>query len=432
MKKKWLVTLLAAGCIAMLAGCQGNKNGAEPTGAPAEETPVPTEEATAAPEPTRVVLPARTDYLTEEDMQAASPWQSCDNTALAAAMKKAEAGEPITIAAIGGSITQGTISSGAKDNQLKTKNCYAEIFFSWWRETFPNSKVTVVNAGIGATDSYLGVHRVQEDVLDYHPDVVLIEFSVNDAATNTYKTTYDNLVYKVASSEDAPAVMLLFMGQTNLSSAQNQHQLVGFQYGVPMISYLNLISDFFEAGHYTEKELSGDVTHPSALGHAMVGEMLWKYLNNVYAELDSYGEPAAFDKKIFTKAKYLDAELAGVGDVTPSALGSFTENGKDFNGWGDVWKTTDGNGEITFTVNCRNLGILFWRSTSSDYGMYEVWVDGEHKANLQGDFTGGWGSYAQSQEIFTSDTAAEHTITIKKAEGSAGDDFVLLRLLLSH
>ena len=219
MKKKWLVTLLAAGCIAMLAGCQRNKNGAEPTGAPAEETPVPTEEATAAPEPTRVVVPARTDYLTEEDMQTASPWKVCDNTALAAAMKKAEAGEPVTIAVLGGSITQGTISSGAKDSQLKTKNCYAEIFFAWWRETFPNSKVTVVNAGIGATDSYLGVHRVQEDVLDFHPDVVLIEYSVNDAGTNTYKNTYDNLVYKVATSEDAPAVLLLFMGQTNLSSA---------------------------------------------------------------------------------------------------------------------------------------------------------------------------------------------------------------------
>lgn len=420
--------LLTAGCIAMFAGCQGKEKTVEPTETPAEAsaTPVPTEA------PVRNVISARTDYLTEEDMQVASPWKICDKAALAAVMKKAEAGEPITIATIGGSITQGTISSGAKDSQLKTKNCYAEIFFSWWRETFPNSEVTVVNAGIGATDSYLGVHRVQEDVLDFHPDVVLIEYSVNDAGTNTYKNTYDNLVYKVASSEDAPAVLLLFMGQTNLSSAQNVHQLIGFQYGIPMVSYLNLLSDFLEAGRFTEKELSGDVTHPSALGHAIVGEMLWKYLNTIYAELDSYGEPAAFDKKIFTKAKYLNAELAGVGDITPSDPGTFVENGKDFNGWGDVWKTTDGSGEITFTVTCRNLGILFWRSTSKEYGNYEVWVDGEHKATLQGEFPGGWGNYAHSQEVFTSDAEAEHTITIKKAEGSAGDDFVLLKLMISH
>ena len=206
MKKQWMAMLLAAGCMAMLAGCQGGNGEAVPTGAPTTQTSDATEETLPTEAPKREAVPARTELLTEEDMQVASPWQSCDNTALAAVMKKAENGEPVTIAVLGGSITQGTISSGAKDNQLKTKNCYAEIFFAWWRETFPNSKVTVVNAGIGATDSYLGVHRVQEDVLDFHPDVVLIEYSVNDAGTNTYKNTYDNLVYKVASSEDAPAV----------------------------------------------------------------------------------------------------------------------------------------------------------------------------------------------------------------------------------
>ena len=424
--KKWLVALLAAGSIAMLAGCRGSGEEVQPTQVPATETPVPTEA------PARTPVSAKTDYLTEEDMQKASPWQVCDNSALAAVMKKAEAGEPVTIAVIGGSITQGTISSGAKDSQVKTKRCYADIFFDWWKETFPMSEVTVVNAGIGATDSYLGVHRVQEDVLDFRPDVVLVEYSVNDAGTNVYKNTYDNLVYKLLSMEDAPAVLLLFLGQANLSSAQSVHQLVGFQYGVPMVSYLNLLSDFYDAGRYTEKDLAGDVTHPSALGHAIIGEILWKHLNTVYAELDSYGEPAKFNKKIFTKAKYLNAELAGVGDITPESLGSFAENGKDFNGWGDVWKTTDGENGITFKITCRNLGILFWRSTSKDFGNFEVWVDGEHKATLQGEFPGGWGNYAHSQEVFASDTEAEHTITIKKADNSAGDDFVLLRLMISH
>ncbi len=432
MKKRIVAMLAAVSCVLMLTGCGTEDVMKDPF---TTENTGETTQATETPEPTaapaRTIVPSKTEYLTEEDMQVASPWQVCDNTALAAAMKKAEAGEPVTIAAIGGSITQGTISNGAKDSQVKTKSCYADIFFSWWKETFPNSEVTVVNAGIGATDSYLGVHRVQKDVLDAHPDVVLIEYSVNDSGNNTYKITYDNLVYKVAAAEDAPAVLLLFMGQTNLSSAQGVHQMIGFNYGLPMVSYQNLLSGWFDAGRYTEKELSGDVTHPSALGHAIVGEILWKYLNNVYAELDSYGEPGAFDKKIFTKSKYLNAELVGVGEVTPSTPGSFAETGKDFNGWGNVWQTTDGNGGITFKVTCKNLGFLFWRSTSTSYGNYEVWVDGEHVATLQGEFPGGWGSYAHSQEVFTSDVEAEHTVTIKKADGSAGDDFAILRLMIS-
>ena len=290
----------------------------------------------------REVVAARTDYLTEADMQSASPWKVCDNSAIAAVMKKAEAGESITIATIGGSITQGTISNGTLDREVKEKKCYADIFFSWWKETFPEVEVKVVNAGIGATDSYLGVHRVQKDVLDYQPDLVLVEYSVNDDASNTYKKSYDNLVRKILKSENAPAVLLLFMGQTNLSSAQSVHQLVGFNYGLPMVSYLNLISDFMDSGRYTAKDLAGDVTHPSALGHAITGEMLWKYLNHIYANIDSYEEPVPFEQKGITKDTYLSAEMLGVGEILPDVMGTFAEN-KNFNGWGDAWTTTEGD-----------------------------------------------------------------------------------------
>lgn len=429
MKKKWMTLVMAAAGLLLMMGCQQENSDASVTGMPMEP-PVSSEEQIQMTE--RNTVAAWSSYLTEEDMQTASPWQACDNTALAAVMKRAEAGEPVTIAVIGGSITQGTISKGTNDSQVQKKACYADIFFAWWKETFPKAEITVVNAGIGATDSYLGVHRVEEDVLLYHPDVVLVEFSVNDTDTATYKTSYDNLVYKLASSEDAPAVMLLFMGQTNLASAQNIHQLIGFNYKLPMVSYLNLLSVFLESGRYTDKELSGDVTHPSALGHAIVGEMLWKYLNEVYAELDTYGEPEVFVKNMVTKDKYLDAYLAGADDITPDGYGAFAETGTDFNNWGNVWKTTEGTGELTFTVTCSNLGMLFWRSTSPDFGTYEVWVDGECVATLSGEFPGGWGSYAHSQEVFTSKEAAQHTVTIKKAEGSAGDDFVLLRLMIAR
>ena len=147
------------------AGCGANGGAEAPTEAP---TAAPTQAVTV-----RQATTPWTDYLTEEDMQTASPWKSIDNAALAAVMKKAEAGETVTIACIGGSITQGSISNGPLDKEIKKRACYADIFFAWWKETFPETEVTVINAGIGGTDSYLGVHRVQEDVLDYHPDLVL-------------------------------------------------------------------------------------------------------------------------------------------------------------------------------------------------------------------------------------------------------------------
>lgn len=107
----------------------------------------------------------------------ADQWPSCDDTALAAVMKKAGSKEKVVIACIGGSITQGMISDGSSDAQLSFKKPYADIFFEWWTDTFPDTEFEFVNAGIGGTDSYLGVHRVKKDVLEYEPDLVLVEFS---------------------------------------------------------------------------------------------------------------------------------------------------------------------------------------------------------------------------------------------------------------
>lgn len=43
------------------------------------------------------------------------------------------------------------------------------------------AKVTQVNAAVGGTGSDLGVFRLRRDVLDYKPDLLFVEFAVNDA-----------------------------------------------------------------------------------------------------------------------------------------------------------------------------------------------------------------------------------------------------------
>lgn len=375
--------------------------------------------------------PSPTDYVSEELYASADQWPSCDDAALAAVMRKAEAGEPVTIACIGGSITQGTISNGTDDSQVSPKRSYADIYFSWWEQTFPDTEFTFINAGIGATDSYIGVHRVQKDVLDFSPDLVLVEFSVNDADSPTYKTTYDNLVRRILLSDGHPAVMLLFMGQTNGATALGSHVLVGFNYKLPMVSYTSLIQDMMEQEVFSAKQLSGDQVHPSALGHAITGEILWKYFNAVYAVRNELPGPQEFTVSAVTHECYMNASLLDRETITPTALGSFEESSK-FQPFPNDWTCESGEGGIVFEASFQRLGILYHKTVDGLSGQFDVLVDGERVATINADFSGGWGNCADAREVYTSDAVEQHTVEIVKSPDSTGDVFTLLGLMVAQ
>ena len=83
-------------------------------------------------------------------------------------LAKLKAGGEVRVAYLGGSIT-------AQDGwRPKTLN--------WFRQQFPAAKVSQINAAIGGTGSVLGVFRLKHDVLEHQPDLLFVEFAVNDGA----------------------------------------------------------------------------------------------------------------------------------------------------------------------------------------------------------------------------------------------------------
>ncbi len=51
----------------------------------------------------------------------------------------------------------------------------------WFRHQYPHTKFTEINAAIGGTGSMLGAYRLRHDVLRHQPDLLFVEFAVNDA-----------------------------------------------------------------------------------------------------------------------------------------------------------------------------------------------------------------------------------------------------------
>jgi lysophospholipase L1-like esterase len=86
---------------------------------------------------------------------------------------KLESGQPVRIAYLGGSITA---QPGWRPKTLH-----------WFQEQFPQSEVSETNAAIGGTGSDLGVFRLKQDVLDHQPDLLFVEFAVNDGGADPHR-----------------------------------------------------------------------------------------------------------------------------------------------------------------------------------------------------------------------------------------------------
>ena len=202
---------------------------------------------------------------------------------------RARRGQPIVIAAIGGSVTQGAWAS-QEDNR------YLNRVAAWWRARFPGTPLRVVNAGIGGTASNYGALRAGRDLLSQAPDFVIVEFSVNDEWNDASVESYEGLVRKILRAPPAPAVLLLFLADAQGGSAQAQHARVGAWYNLPMVSLGDALRPMFRADAPDVRAFYQDTIHPNDRGHALVARLVTHWLDLALASADGQdGQPLTSD-----------------------------------------------------------------------------------------------------------------------------------------
>ncbi len=354
-------------------------------------------------------------------MIANSRYNVGNRVRLANVIKKLQAGEDVTVAYLGGSITQGT-SAG---NDL----CYARLTTNWLQEKFPDAKITYVNAGIGATGSYIGVHRADNDVLSKNPDLIFIDFSVNDTTERTEinKETYASLLRKLWNYSTNPAIVTIAMTQDNGTSFIEYHGEVVKKFDIPMISYKDAILDIIDKGYIKWTDISDDNIHPNVPGHALLTDLITNYLQSVIDDLDNIsGEESDFASVTDIGNTYVDAKLLMSGSVEPTKLGVFTATTTNFGNFQNPWlvRSTDGqfgdDAGIEFEFEGTNVGILYGKLTSNSC-LADVAIDGEVVSTINPAFPGGWGNYVEFEQIATGLSEGKHTITItpKSQDGPA-------------
>lgn len=417
MKKHLFLSIFAAVCLTACAGGSSDITVQEsvPVESASEIESLSVEETESEKE-TQVTETLSEEEQIYKDMVDRSLLSQGNNARIKKVMERAAAGEDITIAYIGGSITEG-YNAG-------TTEIYAKLSYEYFADTY-GSRDTVhyVNAGLSGTPSTLGLIRSDRDVFEYEPDILFIEFAVNDSKADS--RAYDSLIMKALRQENEPAVVLLFSVIESGYTMQDDMAATGFYYSLPLISMKNAIWPEIEAGRMTWDDWSKDESHPNEYGQAVYADFIINYLKTVDAsETD---EPAEVPEKLCLRQDLTSMQMMDKNNLTVDNAGSFAEKSglSSFTeGW--VKEASDtANEPFTFTFEGTFLYLVYKDTTNSSFGTAEVYVDGELAATLEGNSSDGWNNPV-AECVFRQEEAASHTVEIRMAEGDEDKEFAIL------
>lgn len=351
----------------------------------------------SAPEPE---LEETVDFACSEyqEMLQKSVMQLGNNARLKSAIDRAKQGEDITIAFIGGSITQG---AGAVP--INTK-CYAWRTFEGFCRLAGkgvDENIHYIKAGVGGTPSELGMIRYERDVCRngaVTPDIVVVEFAVNDEGDETKGVCYESLVRKILAAENKPAVILLFAVFANDWNLQERLCVIGERYHLPMVSTRDCVVDQFykKAGAgrvVTKNQFFYDCFHPTNIGHQIMSDGLLSLLQKIDKSpmeediLNLSTVPAVIGDTF--EQVWLYDRNSKVDSVKILSTGDFSETDEELQGvemdrnltqtkeFPYNWKHIKGAKPFVMEVCCTSLVMINKDSGAPDAGCAQVFVDGQ-------------------------------------------------------
>lgn len=408
-----------------------------------------------------------------------------DTGRLEQTMARAAAGEPLTLGFLGGSITQGSLATSLE-------RCYASLVTKWWRKTYPQAEITAVNAGIGGTTSHFGVARAEADLLFARPDVVFVEFSVNDDENGHFQETYEGLVRRLLSCSWKPAVVLLHNRfYDDGHSAEGIHDSIGAYYGLPRVCMGDEIYPRIAAGELPLDEVTPDGLHPNDKGHELLAQLItaklaqiegWRKADGVACrEADSpvgereiqreeaksqpetgklqpgMGKPQPEAGRLqgmegwnpgtlasdqlplpLTANRYEHAVRLRNSDILPSDNQGFLPDPVKQDGITDVfrcgWRAGRLGAELTFEIDAACAALQYRKTIRKPAPVAVAIVDGEEEnpVVLDGNFDETWGDCLFLQTLFEEDQSRRHTITVRITEcRDIQTEFYLVSLIVA-
>ena len=187
----------------------------------------------------------------------------------------------------GGSITEGAGASSPA-------TCYRALVTEWFRTRWPDAEIREIQAAIGGTGSDLGMYREEIDLLSGEPDLVFLEFAVNDGGVPYERILRQGeTILKKLYAHNPYAEVLILLTTTGSVCAllekggeyvsRSAYFTLAHHYAIPAI-------DVGDPLHYAVIRAGGDfhtyttdTVHPNDAGYAIytktITEQMTKWLD---------------------------------------------------------------------------------------------------------------------------------------------------------
>jgi lysophospholipase L1-like esterase len=348
-----------------------------------------------------------------------------DNPRLQHAMAKLRRGETVSVAALGGSITTG------HQARPPASAGWAGLVARWWREKAAETggKIEYHNAGASGTDSAFASVRVQDHVLVHEPDVVFVEFAINDQWLNSRvrRRSYEGVIRQLLAGSGRSVILLALNEKANPNkSTRAEEERIGGHYGLPTLSW----ADWVKLSAWDLYFTGSETIHPNNEGHANIAAGITAYLDAMWDSLPPDNAIPSVDTALpepLVSGEFQNIILIGGGDTealivplestlwrTGKAIlpDEWINSGKGLlTGW-----TTDQSGaDLRIRVRGKSVGVLFTESDQFRNGL--AWIedsDGTEKPkvtiNAYVSYRTGYYGYAYAEIAGNLDPAKEYIL----------------------
>ncbi len=169
---------------------------------------------------------------------------------------------------------------------VDTFNAYPHLLHKALKLQYPNAVINVIVTAIGGENSDSGAKRFEADVLSLRPDVVTIDYGLNDRGIGVDKAR-ENLTAMIQQATAAGIKVILLTPTPDLSAAMNDPQdplnqqaemirTLARSQQVGLVDSLKAFGDQINQGTKLDNLMSQG-NHPNRKGHELVVQELMKW-----------------------------------------------------------------------------------------------------------------------------------------------------------